>query len=401
MSPLDRLYVLLIVFLPIVHPANVLILGHLVQVSDLIALITMLAWIVTVGLGQRTIRHSRFYVPLALYFGALCLSVFVSESPRQSIVKLVGAAYLVGLSLLTINVVRSWTIFRSVMTGWMVGTAVTVVSALVGIVLFYLGIRDPVVNVALSSYGTLPPGDYPRINSLFANANMMCNYLIISLVFVLTMARLGWLTSVSAGLLLSGTWVAALSTLSLGLGGLFLSGGAWARLHNPFGRAHARARWLFAGGVVASLLFLGATLVSPTSTEVSPSERTLIWRTAVATFVEHPLLGIGAGMEILSIEEQTPTGVLRYSKDPHNVWLSIAVQTGLAGLSAFVFLVIHLWRRTIPLRAEPSRVSIVKSGLRIAFIGTLLYHGLSGSFEDARHLWVLMGLIVCVDEELS
>jgi putative inorganic carbon (hco3(-)) transporter len=36
----------------------------------------------------------------------------------------------------------------------------------------------------------------------------------------------------------------------------------------------------------------------------------------------------------------------------------------------------------------------VPVALGIAFLGAFAYQGLGGSFEDARHLWLLFGLLI-------
>jgi len=37
--------------------------------------------------------------------------------------------------------------------------------------------------------------------------------------------------------------------------------------------------------------------------------------------------------------------------------------------------------------------NIILTGLGLAFCSAFVYQGLTGSFEDARHLWVLIGLV--------
>jgi O-antigen ligase len=388
----EWLYVLLIASLPLVRPWNFSIGGHLGPPTDLIFIVAAGAWLLTLLQRKRKFLYSPFYLPAGLYLGALCLSAVASEDRAGTVIKIAGVAYLVALSVLTINLVRSWRMLRAVMMAWMLGTAILAAGALIGIVLFYAGITDPEVNVFLSSYGTLPAGNYPRIRSFFANANMMCNYLNASLCVALIMTELEWLRASRARLLLASLWAAALTTLSPGLGGLFLAGGAWAWLRDR-SPGRARGRLLLAAGCGAALLFLGATLISP-ATRAGPSERTFIWRTTLDALSDHPLLGRGAGQEILQV--RTPERVT--SKEPHNVWLSVALQSGLVGLAAFTWLVVFLFRQTLPLQIGRSELATVRTGLGLALITLVFYQGLSGSFEDARHLWVLMGLVVVLEE---
>jgi hypothetical protein len=55
-----------------------------------------------------------------------------------------------------------------------------------------------------------------------------------------------------------------------------------------------------------------------------------------------------------------------------------------------MLIVAVLKRCTFSITARENGVLL---GLSVAFVGTLLYQGLTGSFEDARHLWILIGLI--------
>jgi hypothetical protein len=47
-------------------------------------------------------------------------------------------------------------------------------------------------------------------------------------------------------------------------------------------------------------------------------------------------------------------------------------------------------------RVSDSAVGTIRVGLAIAFVSAFLFEGLTGSFEDTRHLWILMGLILAV-----
>jgi O-antigen ligase len=82
--------------------------------------------------------------------------------------------------------------------------------------------------------------------------------------------------------------------------------------------------------------------------------------------------------------------------DAHNTFLSVASQTGFVGFTAFTLLLIFLLRTFLPIRFE--RQTVIKTGLGFAFVTAFLYQGLAGSFEDARHLWVLIGLMASFGE---
>jgi putative inorganic carbon (hco3(-)) transporter len=80
--------------------------------------------------------------------------------------------------------------------------------------------------------------------------------------------------------------------------------------------------------------------------------------------------------------------------DAHNVWLNVAAQTGVFGLLAISLIIYYLTRRTFPLNFDRNEESIYRIGFGLAFFGAFVYQGVGGSYEDARHLWVLVGFFL-------
>lgn len=83
--------------------------------------------------------------------------------------------------------------------------------------------------------------------------------------------------------------------------------------------------------------------------------------------------------------------------DAHQMWLNVAGQTGIVGLFALCFLCVFLFRRA-NIFSFANKKLILQTALGIAFLSAFLYQGLTGSYEDARHLWVLIGLLASVSE---
>jgi putative inorganic carbon (hco3(-)) transporter len=408
------LYLLLIASLPLVRPFSLTLFGLLVPLTDFIFIGAALTWVIALLKRQTDLKFSWFYLPLGLYLAAMLCSTLASDDPRRSAIKLAGEVYLIGLAVLTVNLVRSQVFLRRVMCTWTAVTAVTVLLGVLGVLLFYAGVRDGKINLVLSGYGSLPPANYPRIRGLFDNMNMLCNYLNVSLMIVLVMSASGWLRSTLSRPLQAGIWFAAVFTVSPGLGGLFLSQGlwAWARLGKTQRRSWATLALVV--GLAAAVAFIAAATISPVVTgtgpgyvlpcvgmRVEPSSRVLAWQTAFETFRENPLLGKGVGMEVSYTDYLDASGRQQHLTDAHNLWLSIAGQEGVFGLVAFFSIVFFLCRRLVNLRVDSEPKKAIRTGLGIAFIGAAIYQGLSGSFEDARHLWVLMGVIVSASEGLG
>jgi O-antigen ligase len=136
--------------------------------------------------------------------------------------------------------------------------------------------------------------------------------------------------------------------------------------------------------------------------------RPSIWSGAVATVRAHPLTGLGYGSLVAVTadprsfvpadkQDKLETPIEPRHMEAHNVWLSIAGQSGIVGLAAFACLLIvivrPLWTRIKGSRDLGRHLLIAVAG---AFIGAFLYNGLFAAIEEARHIWALFGLMVVV-----
>jgi hypothetical protein len=218
---------------------------------------------------------------------------------------------------------------------------------------------------------------------------MLCNYLNASLMFgLIASAKLRWLLVV--WLLIFG--VAAFFTLAPGLGGLFLCAGIWFWLE--LGKQNKLARASLICGIVLAGLFFVSTLVAPDFANggFAPSVRILIWQDSLKTISENLLTGRGVGADAANVNYRDASGNLQILKDAHQNWLNVAAQAGLSGLAAILFLTVYFARKLFPLEIS-GKAARWRVGLALAFWGAFIYQGLAGSFEDARHLWVLIGLL--------
>jgi O-antigen ligase len=127
----------------------------------------------------------------------------------------------------------------------------------------------------------------------------------------------------------------------------------------------------------------------------------MVWRSAFATFFAHPLVGQGLGTPVASHRFVTLSGQEQHLRDAHNVWLNLAGQGGILTLAAFAALVASIARRCVAHWGRSEPTAVVQTGLGLSLLGAFVYHGLTGSFEDARHLWVLAGLVVAIHQGLE
>lgn len=408
---LNYLFFLLVFSLPFVRRFGYIKLFYKTQFTDYIFLIAAALFLVAVILRRVKLKISLFYVLLSLYLAALICSTIFSINVRLSAVKLLGEIYLIGLAVLSFNLVNSFEKFRKVFLIWLCAASITALVSLISLLLFYFDSSNPLLFYTLSHYGTLPPGNYPRIQSTFLNPNMFCNYLSISFVFLLASLKLNYISSKIFFILLSLISAACMLTISPGLGGILLSAGLWLRLIFKEKNRFFLAGLSLTGGIFAAILFFFAIIFTPIPTETSPfyitipylekridpTSRVLAWQTAARTWVENPFFGKGVGTDVADAKYLNPSGDMETLTDAHQMWLSVAGQTGIFGLAALCLLCVFFFRRAFIFSFD-NKKAILQTALAIAFISAFLYQGLSGSFEDARHLWVLIGLLARVGE---
>jgi putative inorganic carbon (hco3(-)) transporter len=393
----ERVFLALVASLPVMQPVLLGVATHAIPIADFIFVLAAVAAALDVVLGRRSLPRSRVLGWIALYGTALFASAALSPERGRSFVKFAGDCYLFGLTALVLFHVRSIDALRRALLAWLTGLVVTIVAAFAGLGLFAAGVTDPKRNLTLSIHGSLPEGGYPRVMGLFLNPNMYCAYMVASLALVIAMCRAGWMKPRTAAVVGAAVAAAAFWSLSPGLGGLLLvvAFAAWTKWKDSW---PGLARAAVIAGVAGAAAFLGAATVSPqpgSSLLVGPlraSSRVLASVGALRTVPAHPWFGKGLGLEVVDIGYRNPSGIYELLTDAHNTWLSILAQSGLFGLVTFVALVVALLRGA-SLHASASPLDRVRSGVTMAFAAGFLYQSLTGSFENTRHVWVLIGLL--------
>lgn len=398
----DWIFLALVALLPVIQPVAVRIGRYPVPPADFVFIGLALAFAATVLAGRRRVRWTPWCWTLVAYAAALAASAATSEDPRRSLLKLAGEWYLVGLAFLTFNYVDSARALRRTLVAWSVGTAITIAASAAGIALFLGGVRGA-SNIFLYTYGSLPPGPYPRVMALFLNANTLCTYVVASVMLLLAARASGWIGRRTADVLIVGTMTTAVFSLSPGLGGLSLAVGVW--WWNALRERSPRLGALcLVGGLAGAAVFFVAITVSPVSlADLAPSSRVLAWRDTWHTFTAHPWLGRGLGLEVAAVRYRNASGAFEFLTDAHNTWLSILAQDGMVGLAAFVAVVLPIARRmrlSAVLDDLGNPAAMVRLGVELAFLGGFLYQTLSGSFENTRHVWALVGLTAAVQEPI-
>ncbi len=173
---------------------------------------------------------------------------------------------------------------------------------------------------------------------------------------------------------------------------------------DPVMRRRSAVAWTLAAAVSAAGLVLAVMAYTPdlgalthgaspgSRLVLEPSPRLLIWQSAAEGLPSHPIVGRGLGAAVADVDYLTPSGVQQHHGDAHNVWLSIAGQAGALGLAAFVALVVYLLRGLRGADVGGPDDFALRGCLTLALV-TVLYHSLSISSEETRHVWLLFGVL--------
>lgn len=396
------LFALFVFLIPLQSILPLRVAGFQLQLADLTFIVLLVVWLAGLVDRRGQFRFRWFRLFLALYLLAVFLSTIVSADQSRSVAKLAGKLYLVLIALLSCSVTGSMRQIQRTFFAWLGGAGVVLVLSGLGIVAFYVGFTDPAVNVVVHPiYGSLPAGPYPRIEGLFAYPAMFCNYLGITWMIAIACTLNGWLRERNLWIFGGFLFVVNAFTLTPGLGGIFLTSGILIyAVKNT--RAPLAAKSCLIAGIMSALLFLTAasfTLFSydpngiriPLAEgEITASHRAMAWKTGLDTFFQFPFFGRGVGMPVSEAIYTDPNGNNQLLTDAHNTYISVLAETGLVGALAFFGMLFYImWRLT---RSNSGTARWIRLCILMALADAVLYQGLTGSFEDARHLWVLIGI---------
>ena len=398
------LFLLYVASLPLVQPFSQRFHGYLFVYTDLLFAAGAVAWALSVISRKVAIKIHLEFAWVGIFILAMTVSAAMSVEPGRSFLKLLGVIYLGAVAWLTCNLADDERFLKAIGFAWLTGTALTVLGVVLGVAGYYAGFDTPSSNRFLFHFGSLPNGNYPRIDSFFDNANMMANYLNVSVVIALTAGAAGWVNrqvAIAFALLIFG---ASIFTFSAGLGGIVLSVSIFLAL-GPLRNSKAKRNVVLIGGLCVGILAFASTLISPIQREeskvelpflnvrIEPSVRVVVWENVLKRGAEFPFLGRGVGEDAANVKYTVVSGHKQVLTDAHNAWLNVFGQAGLIGVTAFTLM---CWAILRCCKFDPghgSEAEWLLFALSAGFVGAFLFQNLFGSFEDARHLWVMVGLI--------
>ena len=125
--------------------------------------------------------------------------------------------------------------------------------------------------------------------------------------------------------------------------------------------------------------------------QVSNQQRLDFYRASLAIMQEHPILGVGTGGFTRAYADKTRGTDAYQTRNPHNEYLHMAVQLGLVGLAALLYLFWQHWRESARL-ASPLECHLAR-GLVLAIAAGCLFNSLLlDHTEGLLYTW-LTGLL--------
>jgi len=385
---------------PVVH-----LFGMATFPADWLFVLAALALVRDLAVGAARIPPRPAWIAMVAFGATLLLSAALAAPLPTG--RVVGYLYLFALAVCMAAVARGENM-RVLVRAWLIGAALCVLVALIGLAAWAV---DPASEVyAALSYGpgSLAIGAFPRIAGSFEWANVAANYAAPSALLAIYAGREGWITRWLATGLVVGCTAVVLLALSAGLSGLAAALGWWAWASAP---RDPRRTALFVAGLAISLLVLASAILTPTARpgieplvtlpggiSLWPAIRVSVWQNALQAIGSAPWTGHGLGSTGFAVRWITPAGQEEVLTDAHNSFLSVAAQAGLPALLAFLELV-AVAARPLMRRRVLDRDRAGAALLAVAFVQGMAIQGLTGSFEDARHLWALLGLLLALPNE--
>ncbi len=178
-------------------------------------------------------------------------------------------------------------------------------------------------------------------------------------------------------------------------------------------RKNPRLCLLLTGGVLILLLFapvrerVRESLQFKRGMNAILSQRVGLWKNALIIIRDNPVSGVGYGPNIFRYIKDKYDVTNRVSRDQqpdaHNLYLQIAVETGLTGISIFLFLLFSFWRRILP------KVKRLQEGWNrellygvLTALGAILLYGLVGYFYEDRNglfFWLYISWAILLTKE--
>lgn len=364
-----------------------------ISIADAFYLPCLTIFLIQVFRRRVKIEFNYLYALLGLYLLSILLSEFLRPAGSPRSVRLASEFYLASIAFLTANVVTDMTAFRQSARSLIAGTLIPIVLGSSAFIFFYFDPNSRLVDFALYHIGAAPAGNYLRITSTFSSPAMFCSYLTLAAALVICSLEQKWLSRSIALMALVIFGAICGLTVTVAIGGLVLVIGiAYKYLHsgNRTGsnKIAAVISILIASGFFVTSICQISDLIE--KRQITSSGRIAIWEEAINNISAKPFFGVGIGMPVVGQMIRNSDGTFSYLTDAHDTLLNIAGESGLAAALLFAVFNLALFFRTY-YEGKGSGISTI---LCIAWLAIVGFQGLTSSLDDARHIWILFGMML-------
>jgi len=316
-------------------------------------------------------------VAIAAFLALTALSAMVAADDRGHAARnLLIAVELAAAALLTADYARRGRERNAIILVITLGGLLSVVLAVLGVALFYLGIDTVLTGV----YGEqlIASDSYVRAAAGFGTPPLLANYCIVAASVMAMDSDVTPRLRRAVGLALGAVVILTLSRAVLGFFVALAIRAAWGRGSSRAAKALAVTASLAVATMViltVGRLHLDPTRPSTISFEVpDPGNRRQAFATSLETLATNPLLGTGPG----TLPGRNRGKPFRAHFTP----LNVAATVGLPALAALSTALVLLWTG----RSRPTDVALWSG-----FAGVAI-DAMGQDVEHFRHVWILIGL---------
>lgn len=403
-----------VVALPFERVGSIDIAGLTLRPSQVLLIITLVAWLVD-GMIRRRLKifSNPALVPLILLLFVNLLSLTQAVNLRRGVVVLAATALTMLMSLVVPQLVTTTDRARTIIRALIYVTIIVTIFGLYQFVGDLIGL--PTSLTGLRDLYTKEVFGFPRIQGTALEPLYFVNFLIlpISLIAAFLLSRQRIMSTI---ILVGALALGAINVV------LALSRAGWAALAVSlfiigvyYFRKIFSPRQLLIGVlvVVVTVVVFGRVFKLTDNTDLSVekfatqavslfegasySDRVSTFTDAAAAFQQHPWLGIGVGnfgpalAPFPTIEPEGGWLIV------NNIFLEIAAETGIFGITLFVFFLGMLFVRSVKAITTTQspwlRAALV--GSLAAFVGVILQYQ-TFSILFIMHIWFLFGWLIAL-----
>src|SRR5215216_4748642 len=361
-----------LVLLLLCLPLGNLTFAEYVSPVTVLVTVALAVWLWRVLSGSERIEFSHMQLPLAIFLLWGIAGIYGALDVGNAIKVL--SIFVMGASvyLVTSQTIRSPEEAHGVMWAAAFAVAITVLYTVVA------GFGGSVSDVQADEGG----GSYDRFGGIFGHPNLLGGFLALAIPSMVALAASErfWWRRLSGYLLVIAAMAGLVLTYSRGA---WLGTGVGLLILLPVLK---RGSWLILGAVLLGPVLVGmvtssdavlARLESIAAAGSDPAlmNRVEIWGMAFRLVAEHPLLGVGLGNfqaaygRLMVPDLPLLTYPLELPEHAHNLFLNLAVEVGLVGVSAFAWLLAVAFLRVQQIRRFADwRVGVWSMGLAAGLV---------------------------------